>query len=226
MRLGADDRQAIDGHHTSIRELEKQLAPMSVGACASTAPELLDIKDNANYPRILQAQLDLMLAALKCNVTQVATLQLADATGDSINFAFVPGIPAKSPNNYKTPYRNWHDLGHNPTLNGVDHKQIVDQWWMKQFATFIGRMQDIKDPDGTTLLNNSVVLWGNHMHEGSDHGAQQVPWILAGRGGGYFKTGQCASSSGKPTSGVLTEICNAMGVSNSPFGAPMPGLKA
>jgi hypothetical protein len=25
---------------------------------------------------------------------------------------------------------------------------------------------------------------------------------------------------------VLTEICNAMGVTNSPFGPPMPGLKA
>ena len=49
--------------------------------------------------------------------------------------AFVPGIPAKSPNNYKTPYRNWHDLGHNPTLNGVDHKQIVDQWCHQRVAS-------------------------------------------------------------------------------------------
>jgi hypothetical protein len=225
MRLGTEDRMAIDGHQASIRELEAQLSPM--GACGGTsAPAMLDIKLNANYPKIFAAQMDLVLAALKCKVTQVATVQLADATGDSVNFAFVPGIPDKSPNNYKTPYRNWHDLAHNPTLNGVDQKQIVDQWWMDRYAEFITKMKGIQDPAGGTLLDNSVVLWGNHMHEGNDHGAQQVPWILAGKAGGYFKTGQCASSSGKPTSGVLTEICNAMGVASSPFGPPMPGLKA
>jgi hypothetical protein len=227
-RLGKDDQGIVDGHFQSIRELEMQLQSqgnVSVGKCGGAPGEMLDIKVNANYPKILDAHLNMMLAALKCGVTQVATLQLADATGDSINFAFVPGIPAKSPNNYKTPYRNWHDLGHNPTLGGVDHKQIVDQWWMDRFADFIGKMKSITEPNGGTMLDNSVVLWGNHMHEGADHGSQQIPWMLAGKGGGYFKTGQCFPAAGKTTTSALADICNAMGVAQHPFGSPM-GLAA
>jgi hypothetical protein len=68
------------------------------------------------------------------------------------------------------------------------------------------------------------------MESGDTHGAQAVPWLLAGSAGGYFKTGQCASSAGKPLNGVLAEICNAMGVPTPWFGrqdigAPMAGLK-
>jgi hypothetical protein len=63
------------------------------------------------------------------------------------------------------------------------------------------------------------------MHEGADHGSQQIPWLLAGKGGGYFKTGQCFASDGRNTTSVLADICNAMGVAQHPFGAPM-GLGA
>jgi hypothetical protein len=227
-RLGKDDQGIVEGHLQSIRELEMQLQSqgnISGGKCGGAPGAMMDIKASANYPKILDAHLNMMLAALKCGVTQVATLQLADATGDSINFAFVPGIPARSPNNYKTPYRNWHDLGHNPVLGGVDHKQIVDQWWMDRYADFLGKMRATIEPGGGTMLDNSIVLWGNHMHEGADHGSQQIPWILAGKGGGYFKTGTCFASEGKNTTAVLADICGAMGVSQHPFGAAM-GLGA
>jgi hypothetical protein len=230
-RLGKDDQGIVDGHFQSIRDLEMQLQNQgnaSATKCGGAPGSMMDIKVNANYPMIYQAHVNMVLAALKCGVTQIGTVQLADATGDSINFAFVPGIPAKSPNNYKTPYRNWHDLGHNPVLGGVDHKQIVDQWWMDRLGELLGKMKAITEANGKTMLDNSIVLWGNHMHEGADHGSQQIPWILAGnsdKNGGYFKTGQCFASSGKNTTGVLADICNAMGVAQNPFGSAM-GLGA
>jgi len=226
-RLGKDDQGIVDGHFQSIRELEMQLQNQgnaTAAKCGGAPGEMLDIKNGANYPKIYEAHINMMLAALKCGVTHVATLQLADATGDAINFAFVPGVPAAG-TGYKTKYRNWHDLGHNPVLNGTDHKQIVDQWWMDRFADLIGKMKGIMLPGGANMLDSSVVLWGNHMHEGADHGSQQVPWLLAGKGGGYFKTGQCAPSSGKTVTAVLADICLSMGVTQQPFGTPM-GLGA
>jgi hypothetical protein len=228
MRLGTDDRAIVDGHFSSIRELEQQLmsaGTINTGACASMPPGMISITDNTQYEKIYDAYIDIMISAIRCGVTHVATLQLADATGDSVNFgAYVPGVPAKG-TGYKTAFRNWHDLGHNPVLGGVDHKQIVDQWWMAKLSVMIDKLKASPGVGGAaTLFDSSVVLWGNHMHEGSDHGSQAIPWLLASGGGaGYFKTGQCVG--GGNTAMVAADLCNAMGATMHPFGSGNPALK-
>ena len=84
------------------------------------------------YPDMLRAYIDIDVAALRCGVTRVVTLQVADCSGNSVNFgAFVEGIPARNVGgDAKTPFRNWHDLGHNPVAGGVepqaDRRQVVD----------------------------------------------------------------------------------------------------
>ena len=109
---------------------------------------------------------------------RIGTLQLSDSSGNNINFAFVPGVPPKG-TGYKTAFRNYHDLGHNPVLGGTDHKRIVDKWMMQQFATLLDRMKAVPTPEGN-LLTNSIVLFGNHMQDGSNHDGNHLPWIAAG----------------------------------------------
>src|SRR5437762_7970956 len=84
---------------------------------------------------------------------------------------------------------------------------------------------------GSTLLDASAVLWATTMRDGADRNVQSVPWLLAGKCGGYFKSGQVADSAGKPLHGVLAELCNAMDVpveffGDRAFGTPMGALKA
>jgi hypothetical protein len=223
-RLGGDDKMAIDAHAESVRDLEQQLQAGGGASakCGGTPGVMIDLTDGMKYPDILKAHSSLMVQSLKCGVTNVATLQLSDSSGNNINFAFVDGIPAKG-TGYKTAFRNYHDLGHNPVLGGVDHKRIVDRWMMQQFADMIAAMKAVPD-EGGTLLDNSVILWGNHMQDGSNHIAGNIPWLLAGKCGGYFATGQCAASAGKQLGGVMSDICNAFGVM-SPYGPTWPGLK-
>jgi hypothetical protein len=226
MRLGTDDRKAIDLHHQSVRDLEMQLqsggAPSAGGACSPNKTPMIDVNDPKMYPNILDAHLWLMVDALACGITRIASLQTSDSSGNNINFAFVPGVPAQG-TGYKSAYRNYHDLGHNPVLGGVDHKRIVDKWFMEQWAKFLDRMKAVPRGDGN-LLSKSIVLMGNHMQDGSNHDANHIPWITAGQCGGYFKTGFTLPE-GKPTNGVQTEICNAFGVM-SPFGYSLPEMKA
>jgi hypothetical protein len=233
-RLGADDRAIVDGHTSAIRDLEKQLAfrlqnekPERPGQCGTTAPMTgIDLSNPREYPRVLEPQLDLMITALKCGITQVTTLQLGDATGDNIDFGFIDGMGAGT--GYKTKYRNWHDLAHNPTnkQTGKDEKQMTDLWFMNRFSALIAKLKQIDDPAGGKLFDNTLVLWGNNMGQGGAHTSQELPWILAGNCGHYFKTGQCAPSAGKPVTAAMAEICNAMGTPGAQFGMPMPGLKA
>ena len=241
VRVAREDKPVIDGHLQSIRDLESRLsvpaggplpgAGASGGSCGSTAPMPLDdaaiLSQDKLYPVILRAYLDMSVAALRCGVTNVVTLQVGDCSGNSVNFgAFVEGIPARNVGgDAKTPYRNWHDLGHNPVAGGVDHKQIVDQWWMGELASLVKRMKDAPEAGGS-MLDNSLVLWANHMESGDSHFTQRVPWILAGKSGGYVATGQCAASSGKPINDAMGEICKAMGVAPAPhYGPGIPGVK-
>jgi hypothetical protein len=216
----------VQAHLTAVRALEQRLPATRDPQQCNNPPPALDLASSAAYPHVLHADLELMLAALTCGITDVATLQLADATGASINYgAFVPGLPATSKNNYKTPYRNWADLANNPIQDGVDHKQIVDQWWMTRFAELLFRLKQIPDTDGTSLFDNTIVLWANPVEEGASKNGQAMPWMIAAKRG-VLRTGQHVAGAGRPSAGALAAICRALAVDGEPFGPAMPELVA
>ena len=230
-RVGKDDGAIVRGHLAAIRDLEKEVGGVRVDAsvCGGSATMPVDPTVPINYPATLKVSFDLMVAALKCDVTRVAALQMVDAGGANLPWNFLPGIPLNG-TGFHTRLRNWHDLGHNPVMGGVDHKRMVDKWCMTQLAELIARMKAIPEVGGT-MLSNSVVLMTNHMEDGQNHACQRLPWILAGQGGGYFKTGQCALSAGKPLNGVLADVANAIGApmdswGDPSYGRPWPGLRA
>jgi hypothetical protein len=216
-RLGNEDRTGVEAHLQAIRDLENQLQAEGAsggGKCGGDAPNMIDINDRAQYPNIQKANYNLMVSALKCGVTNVATNQHGDSSGNSINFgAFVPGLPLVSPNHYKSPYRNWHDLGHSPIQAGVDHKKIVDTWFMARYSELVTMMKGVPSENGT-LFDNTIIVITNHMQEGANHDAQKNPMmVLAGKNTG-LKTGQCVASAGKPVSDLYHDVLTALGVTH------------
>ncbi len=222
-RLGFEERHIVEGHLQAVREFESSLGRMATATCTvpPAAQPALDLKDPRQWAKVLDAQLALAVAALSCGATPVVTLQLSNATGAAVDFGqFVPGIPAPGP----AAGRGWLDLAHNPNMGGTDVKRLVDQWLMGKLAGVLAGLRAVPAMGGT-LLDDSVVLWGSQMRDGDPNDAR-VAWLLAGRGGGYFKTGQCVPTAGKPSSGVLAHICNAFGVPGQPFGPYLDGLNA
>jgi hypothetical protein len=224
LRSGTEDRVTVAAHMEAIRDIEHQLAVVApqLDACAPPAPAMVDLAAAASYPSILSAHLGLMVAALKCGVTNVATLQTSDVLGLSIDFGtFVPGVP-RAGTGFKSAYRNWADLAHNPILGGVDHKRLVDRWFCDRFAETLAQLRGI-DEGGASMLDNTVVVIGNNMQEGSNHDGQKVPWMLGG-GGSYLKTGQCPASAGRSTASVMAAVCEGLGVQH-PYGLAFAELK-
>jgi hypothetical protein len=233
-RLGTEDKVVIDGHLDSIRALEKKLSatPQQMGDCGgvwSGDPAKPVAITTANTPMLWTLQMELIVAALKCDVTRVGTTQVGDATGGAIIFDFVEGVPREG-NGYQK-FRDWHDLGHRPVRAGVpdgDDKSRVDKWSMGKFAELLGMLSKVPDGNGT-MLDNTAILWGNHMEDGSSHGAQKLPWIIAGMQG-YFKGGIAIPQPNRSINGPMMEIATAMDVKldyfNDPMlGKPMPELR-
>jgi hypothetical protein len=230
-RLGTEDRLLADAHHAALRSAELQLgaitqAPASCSPPSAAVVAPVDITARAMFPKLLDAQLALAVAAASCGLYQVVTLQVSNTTGANIDFgSFVPGIPARG-TGWRSAYRNWSDVAHNPVLGGVNHRVIVDRWVIDKLAGLLGRLQALPAPSGQagTLLDASVVLWGSHMYDGVGIQRQKMSWMLAGSCGGYFATGQCVPGAGKAVAGVFADICKAMGVPGAPFGPLYGGL--
>ena len=89
------------------------------------------------------------------------------------------------------------------------------------------RLDAYVEADGRTVLDNSVVLYTNEMSNGKLHSFMDLPFVIAGSGGGAFRQnlyyplgpeGQTDSSA--PHNRLLNTIVNAMGVESDWFGLP------
>jgi hypothetical protein len=224
-RLGTEEQHKVDGHLNAVRDFERSLGGAQPAACAVPAAGA-DPRDPALWPKLLDAQLALAVAALSCGHSPVVTLQLSNAVGGNIDFGlFVPGVPPRTGGDRAPPARrSWLELARDGTMGGVAAKRLIDQWLMQKLADLLARLNTLPGR-GSSLLDDSVVLWGSQMRDG-DGGDPRLAWLLAGKGGGALKAGQCAPTTGKPLSGVLADLCTAFGVPGQPFGPGHGGLLA
>lgn len=227
--LGKEDKQSIQAHMESVFDIEKQLAtPTPAAACTPlNQGQPIDLRANDSYPALLKLDLDLAAAALRCDATRVVTVVLGNAFGGNVTFSWL-GIQGQG---LEYPTRSWHDVAHRELRNGVNDKLTVDKWYMSQFAYLLNLLKQTPEGSGT-MLDNSIVLWANHMETGGGHNARKLPWIIAGKGGGYLKTNQLLRPAQQISKvQVMTEIANAMGA-NVPFlgdqsyGGALPALRA
>ena len=94
----------------------------------------------------------------------------------------------------------------------------------------IEQMMTIEEADGTTLLDNSMVLYGSGISDGDRHDHVNLPVIVLGKGGGGFRTGRhwkCRPET--PMSNLLLAMLRQGGIPVDQFGdstEPLPGLLA
>ena len=223
MRLGATDRDLLDSYQDSLRDIERRLSGLTtVPAPMGCAPPMLgsavDVKAESNYPAIGKLQMDMMVAALQCNLTRVASLQWGNSN-DQCSYSFL-GVNTLG-----------HDMARNNNNCDPSHakKLKVYKWYSEQAAYLLNKLNSI--PEGTgTMLDNTVVLWVSEFSESNGHNSNKLMWFLMGNAGGYFKTGQVLNCDGRSTNDVHASLCNAFGIADRTFGnpaycaGPLPGL--
>ncbi|MFZ5892068.1 MAG: DUF1552 domain-containing protein [Myxococcota bacterium] len=73
--------------------------------------------------------------------------------------------------------------------NAVANLIKIDTYYAQKFANLVGMLNNIKEGDGSTLLDNCAAVWFQEMSDGNAHNLNNLPIIQAGSCGGYFKTG-------------------------------------
>lgn len=215
-RVGAGEQAKLDQHIAALHQVELGLA--GPGTCAApAAPATGSPYDNDAFPALGKAQMDLLVLALTCGMTRVASIQWNHTVGPAV-FTWA-GIAD-----------GHHSLSHSDDGNAAGVAQFVtaERWYAKQFAYLLDSLAATPDPAGGTMLDSTQVVWCKELGDGRLHDCKSVPFVLAG--GKYFKNGRYLSFGGAPHQSLLVSICQAMGLDNKSFGdaskgtGPLAGL--
>ncbi|HET9930100.1 MAG TPA: DUF1552 domain-containing protein, partial [Polyangiaceae bacterium] len=210
-KLSSDDRQKLDAHLTLVRDLERRMVDLANGrSCAApSTPPALTPENLDDMPRIADLELDLLAAAFACDLTRVASFQISTSL-NHIAYPFLNGNMMEG-----------HGLSHAGPSDTAAHDELVSRqtWHSGRLAYFLSRLASFQDPDGSSVLDNTLIVWGNEISEGNTHSHDDIPFVLVG-GGWAFKTGRYVKCQGVPHNNLLVTILNAMGVAATTFGDP------
>ncbi|HKX26709.1 MAG TPA: DUF1552 domain-containing protein [Blastocatellia bacterium] len=186
-RVSAGDRQKLDEYFESIRGIEKRLdhaareERLEGWRPTLKQPNLPRPADQVpqNVPEHMKLMLDLIVMAFQMDRTRIVTLMLNNDLSQ-MNFKFLEGVRGAL-----------HlDLTHNgraPELEAMYLK--TNQFHVQQFTYLVERLKAI-DEGGTSLLDNSILMFASNLFDGDSHSADQLPIVLAGRAGGALQTGR------------------------------------
>jgi hypothetical protein len=206
-RYGANDKLKIEAHLDAIREIE-QRNDLAVPNCEIPMLDTSVAHDaNENFPAVSRLQIDLMVMAMACDLTRVGSLQWSRSVSGT-RFDWI-GIP-----------EGHHDLSH---LGDGDQSMIdkitgVNTWYAGELAYLLQRLSEVPEGNGT-MLDNTLVVWGNELSRGNSHGNFPVPFVLAGGACGRIETGRFLTYDRVPHNRLLVSICHALGLdSETTFG--------
>ena len=234
-KVGQVDRRKLDQYLESVHSLERRLALLEEQSAAmvrdGVAKEIPfpialrenpddydDIRRAANHDPEMQAEYielmsDLMVLALQTDTTRVCTFS---AGSDGAQFPGVVTVGFE---------RHFHTLEHqggNPDPRRSDPIareacRQVSHWFVQQFAKMVDKMSAI-DEGGTSLLDNTMMLYTSYMADGGHH-REDYPALLVGSAQGTLNSGRHVRlPKGTPMSNLYVEMLDRMGVPAGEFG--------
>jgi hypothetical protein len=205
-RLGKADQALLDQYLTGVRQLEMNIqnASNTVGCAPGQQPIGIPF-DHSARARLM---CDLVVKAFQCDATRVATMMLGRTTSP-MSFT-VDG----------TVYSHHADASHWGTDPVKKHaKDVIDNWQVSQLAYLLTQMKAIPEPGGT-MLDHVVVFYSSDVADPNLHNQDNMPVLLAGRGGGAFRTGRHLKTgiAGRTTGDLFLSILAAFGIQQATFG--------
>jgi hypothetical protein len=112
-----------------------------------------------------------------------------------------------------------HTLEHENDVEGLN---VMGTYYAQKFANLLTALKQIDDGNGQTALQNSAVILGMECWSDSSNGhyLEDIPFVLAGQGGGAFQTGRIVDAEGRSNNDLLVSVQRACGIDSDVFGLP------
>ena len=163
----------------------------------------------------VRLMMDMLVLAFQTDATRIATFMY---TNDGSNRSY-PDIGVSA---------GHHELSHHGN-DPAKQAQIgkINRHHAGLLAYFLDQLANTKEGDGT-LLDHSMMLYGSGMSDGNRHNHDDLPILLAGRGGGHIRPGRhLRYKEDTPLTNLYLAMLHHMGVAAKSFGdstAPLEGL--
>jgi hypothetical protein len=212
--LAKVDQQKLDEYLDSVRSVERRIAAIesrqqeaalekngvapSKRHATDSAPIEVKIPEGDKRSEYMQVMCDLTILAFQTDTTRVSTY-----IGSRPNGASYPELG----------FTNQH---HSQTHYGADQEKIrkvaaINKLNVDQYAYMVKKMHNLKEGEGT-LLDNCIMMWGSGLEDGNKHRRENLPFILAGKGGGSLNTGRFLSNVKGNQGDLLTTLLACVGV--------------
>ena len=219
-KISKTDRVKLDEYLASVRDIETRIER------AGKEERLEGWRPTINKPDMprpanelpqdppahMKLMMDLTVLGFRMDKTRVVTLMLNNDLSQ-MNFKFLQGVSGAL-------HLDLTHNGHVPALEAMYLK--TNQFHIEQFSYMIDKMKAI-DEGGSTLLDNSILMFASNLYDGDKHTADEMPILLAGHGGGTLKTGRILNYRDKPDDdrracSLYLSLMDRMGVSLDRFG--------
>ena len=175
-KLGYTDRRKLDEYLAVVRELEQRIERAEKFATALpnyTMPTGVP-SENEDHIRLM---FDLLTLAFQTDTTRIVSFLIAH---DGSNRSY-PKIGISE---------GHHELSHH---GGDEQKKAkiakINRYHVTQFAYLLEKLKSIPEGDGT-LLDNCMIVYGSGIADGNAHNHDNLPVLVAGRGGGALAPGR------------------------------------
>jgi 23S rRNA pseudoU1915 N3-methylase RlmH len=212
--LPQDDQHKLDEYLDSVRAVERRIAAIEqrqkdaalekAGLAPSrhrdsdSAPIEIKIPIGDKRSEYMQVMCDLNVLAFQTDTTRVSTY-----IGSTPNGVSYPELGFKDEHHSQTHHNNRPEM--------VAKVQAITAFNISQFAYMVKKMHALREGDGT-LLDNCIMMWGSGLEDGNKHSRENLPFILAGKGGGSIRTGRFLTDVKGNQGDLLTTLLSCMGV--------------
>lgn len=229
-RLSSGDKAKLDEFMTHIRAVEQRIEMAGKdGKLEGWKPSLTEPNMDRppaelpqDVPNHMELMTDLMILALRMDKTRIATLLLNRDTSD-MKFGFLDGV-GNAP---------MHGISHH--ANDADDKeryQKMNVYHVERCAYALEQMKSIDEGHDTTLLDNTMFLFGSNMFDGHIHDGRKLPLVVCGGRNCGLSPGRVLTYEGddkRKLCNLHLSFLHRMGVNDESFGdstGPLPGLSA
>ena len=204
--LGPTDRRKLDEYLSAIRQVELQLERAEKDTRPIEPGMDKPYGIPADFSEHFKLMSDMVTIAFQADQTRIVTF-LMTREGSSRPYRELDIPDGHHP---LTHHRNLPDL--------MEKVRKINEYHVRQFTGFIEKMKATKEGDGT-LLDNSMIVYGAGLSDGNAHLHEDLPTIIAGKGGNYFKTGRrVVVRRETPMCNLFLTMMDRMGVHTEKFG--------
>jgi hypothetical protein len=208
-QVNAGDRAKLDEYLTSVRDVEKRVAPARAAKAAADAAPAMKRPQNGlpeDVREHMRLMTDILALGFQTDKTRVATLLLCR----DISGMCYPFLGVRS--------------SHHPASHDDESESYlkVTRYYVGQLAYLAGRLAAMKEGEGT-VLDNSCLLFLSNMWSGKKHDATRLPLLQVGGLGGTVQTGRvldflAAGDDNRKLCSFYLSIMDRMGVKLDSFG--------